>query len=56
MTTIFGPTALVKQLVEMKDWCVVVIGDQKVRGVNDTDSAMIFVLGCRLNNKNKWVL
>ena len=56
VTTIFGPTALTKQLVKMKGWCVVVVGDQNVRGVNDTDSAMIFVLDCHLNNKNKWIL
>jgi len=46
VTTIFGPTALVKQLVEMKDWCVVVVGDQQVRGDKDTDSAMTLLLGC----------
>lgn len=31
LTTIFGPTELVEQLAGMKDWCVVVIGDKKVR-------------------------
>ena len=32
LTTIFGPTEPVKQLIGMKDWCVVVVGDKNVRG------------------------
>jgi hypothetical protein len=31
VTTIFEPNVLVKQLAGMKDWCVVVVGDKKVR-------------------------
>jgi hypothetical protein len=48
LTTIFGPTELVKQLVGMKDWCVVVVGDKKVRGGEINFSATIFVLGCNI--------
>eukprot|EP01047_Picozoa_sp_COSAG01_P009031 COSAG01_NODE_365_length_18082_cov_9.136518_13_plen_608_part_00 len=29
ITTIFGPTELVKQLLQLPDWCVVVVGDKK---------------------------
>lgn len=31
VTTMFEPTVLVKQLAGMKNWCVVVVGDKKVR-------------------------
>ena len=41
-------TELVKQLVAMKDWCVVVVGDKKVRGGENNFSATIFVLGCNI--------
>jgi hypothetical protein len=48
LTTIFGPTELVKQLVGMEDWCVVVVGDKKVRGGKNIFSATTFVLGCNI--------
>ncbi|EWM20265.1 Protein of unknown function DUF288 [Nannochloropsis gaditana] len=44
VTTIFGPTTLVRQLVGMKDWCVVVVGDKKSPSTYDIQSDTLIYL------------
>eukprot|EP00518_Triparma_eleuthera_P001291 CAMPEP_0182458630 /NCGR_PEP_ID=MMETSP1319-20130603/3930_1 /TAXON_ID=172717 /ORGANISM="Bolidomonas pacifica, Strain RCC208" /LENGTH=483 /DNA_ID=CAMNT_0024657355 /DNA_START=182 /DNA_END=1633 /DNA_ORIENTATION=- len=45
MTTIFGPTELVRQLVAMKDWCIVIVGDKKSPPTYDIESNNLVFLG-----------